>query len=116
MSGSYSRDKGARWERDVCRLLVASGWQAITSRNARGGAQMGADVISDLPVCIEAKNQARMDLSGWLDQAVRQAPGDLAAVFVKRRQKPASQAYVVMQADQFLELCDMAREVQSDAA
>lgn len=115
MSGTYSRDKGARWERDVCRLLVDAGWQAITSRNSRGGAQMGVDVISDLPVCIEAKSQARFDLSGWLDQAIGQAPGDLAAVFVKRRQKPAAGAYVVMQADQFLELCARVAEVE-DAA
>ncbi len=115
MSGAYSRSKGNRWERDVCRLLVNAGWKAITSRNARGGAQMGDDVITNLPVCVEAKNQARMDLSGWLDQAVAQAPGDLAAVFVKRRQKPAEQAYVVMQADQFLELCALV-ERRADVA
>ena len=115
MSGAYSRDKGARWEQALCRLFVEHGWQAITSRNARGGAQMGADIITDLPVVCEAKNQSRMDLSGWLDQAIAQAPGDLAAVFVKRRQKPAEQAYVVMQADQFLELCAMT-ERAADAA
>ena len=110
MSGASSRRKGNVWEQALCRLFVEHGWQAITSRNARGGAQMGADIISDLPVVCEAKNQARMDLSGWLDQAIAQAPGDLAAVFVKRRQKPASEAYVVMRADQFLELCDMTKE------
>ena len=115
MSGAYSNNKGKKWEQALCRLFVASGWTAITSRNARGGKQEGVDIISDLPVCVEAKDQARFDLSGWLDQAVSQAEGSLAAVFVKRRQKPAAEAYVVMRADQFLELCGKVVEVE-DAA
>ena len=115
MSGAYSRSKGNRFEVAMCKVIVAAGWRAITSRNARGGSQGGADLITDLPVVVECKDQARFDLSGWLDQAIAQAPGDLAAVFVKRRQKPAEQAYVVMRADQFLELCGKVVEVE-DAA
>ena len=104
MSGSASRRKGSRWEVDVCHLLQRYGWQAITSRAGRGGTQAGADIITDCPIVIEAKNHKTMDLSGWLNQAIDQADGDPAAVFIKRRQKPSEHAYVVMRADQYLEL------------
>jgi hypothetical protein len=108
MTGATSRRKGNRWELDVCRLLAARGWQAITSRNGRGGAQGGADIITDLPVSIEAKARKEWDLAGWLDQAVSDAGGDPAAVFVKRRQRPADHGYVVMRADQWLDLAGRA--------
>lgn len=104
MSGSASRRKGNRWEVEVCHLLERYGWQAMTSRAGRGGTQAGADIISECPVVIEAKNHKTMDLSGWLDQAIEQAVCDPAAVFIKRRQKPPEHAYVVMRADQYLEL------------
>jgi hypothetical protein len=108
VTGASSRRKGNAWELAVCRLLVARGWRAITSRNGRGGAQGGADVITDLPVSVEAKNRKDWDLAGWLDQAIRDAGDDPAAVFVKRRQKPADQCYVVMRADQWLDLAGRA--------
>jgi hypothetical protein len=114
MSGASSRRRGNAWELDVCRLLVARGWQAITSRNGRGGAQGGADVITDLPVSIEAKNRKEWDLAGWLDKAIRDAGDDPAAVFVKRRQKPADQCYVVMRADQWLDLAGRAFPASRD--
>lgn len=106
MSGAASRRKGNRWELDVCRLLVEAGWHAVTSRSGRGGTQHGADIVTDAPVAIEAKNQQRLDLAGWLDQAITQAAqvGLPAAVFIKRRQKPAHEGYVLMRADQYLEM------------
>jgi hypothetical protein len=86
--------------------LNTRGWAAITSRNARGGSQQGVDVITDLPVAVEAKNCAKLDLAGWVDQAVAQAddtaPG---AVFIKRRGKAdPGDGYVVMRADDFVSL------------
>ena len=104
MSGAASRRKGNQWELAVCHLLERWGWQAMTSRAGRGGTQAGADIITDCPVVIEAKNHKTMDLAGWIDQAIDQAPGDLAAVFIKRRQKPAEHGYVLMRADQYLDL------------
>lgn len=105
MSGAASRRKGNRWELDVCSLLQQYGWQAITSRSARGGTQAGADIITDAPIIVEAKNQQKLDLSGWLDQAVSQADDTApAALFIKRRQKPSGDCYVVMRADDYLRL------------
>ncbi|MDP3952617.1 hypothetical protein [Microbacterium sp.] len=80
------------------------GVQAVTSRELNDGYQQGSDLITDLPVCVEAKNHAQWDLAGWLTQAFRDARGDKAAVFVKARQKPVSESYVVMRADQFVRL------------
>lgn len=104
MSGAASQRKGKRWEQDVCRLLESYGWSAITSRNARGGSQQGEDVITDCPLVVEAKNQQRMDLAGWLDQALEQAGCDPAVVLIKRRQKPAEHGYALMRIDQLLDL------------
>lgn len=104
MSGAASRRKGNRWELDVCQLLIQAGWQAMTSRAGRGGTQAGADVITDAPVSIEAKNHKTIDLAGWLDQAIRQADDCPAALFIKRRQKPPEHGYVVMRVDQYLDL------------
>jgi hypothetical protein len=105
MSGAASRRQSNRWELDVCDLLRKHGWSAQTSRAARGGTQHGNDIITDAPIDIEAKNQQRIDLAGWIDQALQQSTGrQPAALFIKRRQRPPEQSYVVMRADQFLYL------------
>jgi hypothetical protein len=104
MTGATSRNRGNQYERDICRLLLLHGWDAITSRNHQQGRQAGADVITNLPVSVECKAQARLDLSGWLDQAIKDADDCPAAVFIKRRGRPTDKSYVVMRADQFLEL------------
>jgi hypothetical protein len=72
VSGASSRRKGNRAEVDVVRVLREAGFQAETSRAARGGFQSGEDIASDFPASIEVKNQTRMDLSGWYGQAVEQ--------------------------------------------
>lgn len=105
MSGASSRRKGNVYEVAVAAWLRSKGFRAITSRDGRGGAQGGSDVITDLPVCIEAKNHARHDLSGWLDQAVNDAAGDPASVWVKRRGKgDVGESFVVMRAEDFVAL------------
>jgi hypothetical protein len=104
MSGAASRSKGHRWERAVAQLLRDAGWHALTSRNARGGSQQGEDIVTDAPVCVEAKNQARIELAGWVDQAVEQSCCCGGVVFIKRRGKPAEHGYAVMRIDQYLSL------------
>jgi hypothetical protein len=85
MTGSTSRRKGNRAETDVAAILRDHGWQAITSRAARGGTQVGEDIITDFPMSVEVKNVARMSLSEWWAQAQAQAGDDLAVVIHKRR-------------------------------
>jgi Holliday junction resolvase len=99
-----NRRKGHEWERELCRWLRENGVNAITSRDAHAGDQLGSDLITDLPVAVEAKNVAKHDLSGWLRQAQAQAGGKPAAVIVKRRQKTTADAFVVMQLDEWLAL------------
>ena len=84
MSGASSRRKGNRAEVEVVRVLREAGFEAETSRAARGGFQSGEDIASDFPASIEVKNQTRMDLAGWYSQAVEQAEGRPAVVVHKR--------------------------------
>ena len=104
MTGSASRRKGNRWEVDVCHVLEAYGWAAITSRNARGGTQQGVDIVTDFPLMVEAKNQKTIELARWLDQALEQADPDPPVVMIKRRGHRPEHGYALMRIDQLLEL------------
>ena len=102
---AYSRNKGNAWECAIAKYLRDHGYQAVTSRDLRGGTQGGSDIITDFPTCIEAKNHAKLDLAGWVDQAVDDAAGDWASVWVKRRGKSyVGESYVVMRATDFVAL------------
>ena len=84
MSGATSRRKGNKAEVDVVHCLRSHGYVAETSRNARGGTQMGEDIITDLPVSIEVKNHAKTDLAGWWRQAQAQTTDKPAVIIHKR--------------------------------
>jgi len=84
MSGSASRRKGNRAEVEVVRVLREAGFEAETSRAARGGSQGGSDIVSDFPADIEVKNQTRLDLAGWWAQAEAQATKKPPVVVHKR--------------------------------
>ena len=105
MSGATSRRKGQKAEQAVARMLRAWGWAARTSRSVQG-VQGGADLITDCPLSIEVKDHQRIELSAWLDQAVRQAePGRPGVVFAKRRGRAnAAEWYAVMRVADLLEL------------
>jgi Holliday junction resolvase-like predicted endonuclease len=84
MSGASSRRKGNAAEVEVTKALERAGWTAVTSRAARGGFQSGEDIITNFPLSIEVKNQARLDLAGWWAQAQDQA-GDKPPVVIHKR-------------------------------
>jgi hypothetical protein len=105
VSGATSRRKGNKAEQAVARLLREHGWQARTSRSVQG-VQGGPDIITDCPLGIEVKDQARMELAAWLDQAVGQAqPGTTPVVIHHRRGKgnPADW-YATLRVDDLLAL------------
>ena len=105
MSGASSRRRGHQYERDVAAWLRSKGVRAISSREVNGGRQEGSDLITDLPTTVECKNVAKWDVSGWLAQARKDADGDPAALFIKRRgTADPGASYVVMQADEFVAL------------
>lgn len=84
MSGSSSRRKGNAAEVEVVHALERAGFRAMSSRAARGGYQSGEDIVTNFPLSIEVKNQARLDLAGWWRQAQEQA-GDKHPVVVHKR-------------------------------
>jgi hypothetical protein len=104
MSGATSRRKGNKAEQAVAKLLRDRGWQARTSRSVQG-VQGGPDIITDCPLAIEVKDQARMELAAWLDQAVAQADGRTPVVVHHRRGKgnPA-EWYATLRVDDLLAL------------
>ena len=100
-----NRRKGNAFECAVAAYLRDHGWRAITSREARNGYQSGPDLITDFPTTVEAKNVKQLDLAGWIDQAVHDADGDMASVWVKRRKRAdVGESYVVMRACDFVAL------------
>ena len=70
MSGATSGRKGSRAEVAVVHALRRAGWQADTSRNVLDGRRTGDDIVWDGPASIEVKVVTKLDLSGWLRQAL----------------------------------------------
>lgn len=85
MSGSSSRRKGNAAEVEVVHALERAGFRAMSSRAARGGYQSGEDIVTNFPLSIEVKNQARLDLPGWWRQAQEQAGEEKIPVIVHKR-------------------------------
>lgn len=86
MSGTRSRNKGARYERAVADYLrTRLGIQA--ARRLEQYQTGGDDLAHDLDgwLSIECKDVAATSIGAWLDQAVRQAGGRVAAVIHHRR-------------------------------
>ncbi len=107
MSGASSRRKGNRAEVEVVHVLREAGFAAETSRAARGGYQSGEDIVTDFPASIEVKNQTRLDLAGWYEQAKAQAYGKPAMVVHKRVGKgQAREWWVTMTLDDLLRLVE----------
>jgi hypothetical protein len=105
VSGAYSRARGNRAEVEVVAALKRLGVDAVTSRNARGGGQQGEDIVCDLPVSLEVKDQSRDCLPSWLDQARQQADGRYGAVIHKRRGRARAEGwFVTLQLDDFVRL------------
>lgn len=105
MNGATSRRKGNQAEVEVCKALERAGWKAVTSRAARGGFQAGEDIITDFPMSIEVKNQARLDLAGWWAQATEQAVNKPPVVVHKRVGKgKAEEWWVTMDLATLLEI------------
>lgn len=90
-------EKGNRWRALVCDLLAGLG-----HLTKRGIGEAGDDVVLRTDrlgeLSIECKNEVRLDLAGWVNQAERQAePGQLPIVIAHRaRRAGAEDAYVVM--------------------
>ena len=86
MSGKFSRDKGARFERELAKELQFYGYNTFRTAQYCGTTGYAPDV-SGLPgIHIEAKAQERMQLYDWYAQSCRDASktGEIPVVIHKK--------------------------------
>jgi len=104
---SRSKIKGSTAERDIVNYLRASGWPHAERRLA-GAADDRGDIAGVVGICIEVKNCARMELAGWVDEAVLEqanSKSDYGVVWHKRRGKPnPADWFVTLTGGQFAQL------------
>jgi Holliday junction resolvase len=102
-----SRKKGTKEETDIVNWLNDIGIRA--RRVALSGALDKGDIeLLDFPVIIEAKNEKKMTLSEYVDEANREgdnAGGKIGIAWHKRRGKVSpGQHYVTMEGNQLVRL------------
>lgn len=108
-----NKARGTKLEREMADYLAAElGDERIDRLPLRGNGDRGdiggVRTILGLKVAIEVKNHSRLNLAGWVDEAVTEAgnaDAPVAVVIHKRRGKgkPAEQ-YVTMRARDFVAL------------
>lgn len=104
---SRTRSKGTAWETTITTYLQSRGWLNAERRTPNGRHDRG-DIAGVVGVCIEAKNAARIDLAGWLDEAhleAGNANAPIGAVWFKRRGRTdAGAGYVLIDGRTFTQL------------
>ena len=79
-----SKQKGARFERQLAKVLTDYGFECRRTAQYCGNTGEAADVIGLDGIHIEAKHCETMRLYEWMAQAVRDAKNGLPAVFHKK--------------------------------
>lgn len=100
-----SRDKGARYEREIASALRDYGYLTHRSAQYCGYTGEAADVIGLPGIHIECKHCERMQLYDWLAQAVRDARAtgkDPLPVVIHR--KNHAESLVTMRLDDWIKL------------
>lgn len=102
---------GTAWESAIITYLKEHGVLHAERRTLAGSGDRG-DIAGIPGVVIEAKNVARMDLSGWLDEAEKERANDGAefgVVWHKKKGKTSpGAAYVTMDGSSFVRLLGLA--------
>lgn len=94
MGGKASREKGARFERDLAKILTRAGFPS--SRNARNGISTD-DIAHSLPgVHLEAKHCERLEIPKWWAQCVRDAE-DRAPVLVFKQNRAGERVITTLE-------------------
>lgn len=83
--GKMSRDKGARFERQVARLLTENGWPATRGCQHRGGPGSPDVDASTFPFHLECKAVERLNLYDAMTQAIRDAAGQKMPAVISKR-------------------------------
>ncbi|MEV7827529.1 hypothetical protein [Microbacterium enclense] len=107
-----NKRRGTAFETSIANYLAVELQDDRIERRAQSGAKDRGDIagvrLNGHRVVIECKNQSRINLSGWLDEAQTEAGNDdaiLGAVVFKRRgtAKPGEQ-YVLLTVDDLVTL------------
>jgi Holliday junction resolvase len=104
---SANKAKGSDFERKVADYLAANGFPDADRRYGAGHNLDKGDIIGVPNMVLECKNQARIDLAGFLAEALVEAKNankKYGAAVIKRRGKNVAESYVVMSLSQFVEL------------
>lgn len=98
-----SKQKGARYERELVSLLKGHGYQTRRTAQYCGNTGEAADVIGLKGIHIEAKHQERIQIYDWMAQAINdsQKSGNLPAVFFRKNH---CETLVCMRLDDWIEL------------
>lgn len=93
-----NKRKGSSWEKAVADYLQLCGFTGV-ERRAQEGSNDRGDIAGIDGWVLEAKNERRIELAQYMEEAKREAANADArfyAAVVKRRRKPVNEAYVVM--------------------
>ena len=96
-----SKAKGARFERELAKILREYGYEARRTAQYCGNTGEAADVVGLPRIHIEAKHQEQMRLYDWIAQAERDCGENLPCVFHKQNGK---QILVSMPLEAFITL------------
>lgn len=98
-----SKQKGARFERELASKLRDCGFEARRTAQYCGNTGDASDVVGLPKIHIEAKHQETMHLYDWMDQAKRDSKGsdNLPVVFHKKNNH---EILVTMQFESFMKL------------
>ena len=101
MAKIKSKDKGARFERELASIFREYGYDSRRTAQYCGNTGDASDVVGLNGIHIEAKHQEKMHLYGWIAQAKRdaKASGNIPVVFHK---KNYAEILVTMTLDDFM--------------
>lgn len=102
--GKMSKDKGARFERQLASIFRDNGYtEARRTAQYCGSSGDASDVVGLPNIHVEAKHQEKMHLYDWVDQAKRDSKGNgrLPVVFHKKNN---AEILVTMPLDVFFEI------------
>jgi hypothetical protein len=110
------KQRGTAWETAIVNFLIENGVRHAERRTLSGSQDKG-DIAGIPGVVIEAKNAARMDVSGWVDEANLErdnAKAEVGVVWAKKRGKTSPGAgYVIMDGNTLIKLLEAGGWIQS---
>jgi hypothetical protein len=104
---SPERRKGTGFELEIVNFLRTHGFPFAERAYGAGRPDDRGDIDGIPGWTLEAKNHKEFDLAGWCREALEEslnARTSWWAVIAKRRNRPVSDAYVVMPLEQFARL------------